>query len=301
MKHEGLIFNIQRFSLHDGPGIRTTVFMKGCPLNCQWCSNPESQYFFPNLMVRDINCQGCGKCLSVCPRGAITFTAVKGRQIDWAACDHCLKCADACAYQSITVSGRYMKLEDVYNEVLKDKIYYKNSAGGITVSGGEPLCQSEFVACLLQQCRQAGLHTALDTTGHAPWERMREVLKYTDLVLFDIKHLDPGQHKSKTGVDSRLIMENLIKTAGLTRVWLRVPLIPGFNDSEAHIKNIALLGVRIQAVKVSLLPYHEGGKPKCAQMGKEYNLTGTVPPGEEQINKLKSIIEIAGLKVSVGS
>jgi len=194
-----------------------------------------------------------------------------------------------------------MKLEDVYNEVLKDKIYYKNSAGGITVSGGEPLCQSEFVACLLQQCRREGLHTALDTTGHAPWERMREVLQHTDLVLFDIKHLDPSQHKSKTGVDNRLIMENLIKAAGLTRIWLRVPLIPGFNDSEAHIKNIALLGVRIQAKKVSLLPYHEGGKPKCAQMGKEYYLTGTVPPGEEQINKLKSIIESTGLKVSVGS
>jgi len=252
-------------------------------------------------MVRDINCQGCGKCLSVCPKGAITFNTVKGRQIDWTACDHCLKCADACAYQSIIVSGRYMKLEDVYNEVLKDKIYYKNSAGGITVSGGEPLCQSEFVACLLQQCRREGLHTALDTTGHAPWERMREVLQHTDLVLFDIKHLDPSQHKSKTGVDNRLIMENLIKAAGLTRIWLRVPLIPGFNDSEAHIKNIALLGVRIQAKKVSLLPYHEGGKPKCAQMGKEYYLTGTVPPGEEQINKLKSIIESTGLKVSVGS
>lgn len=275
--------------------------MKGCPLSCHWCSNPESQYSSPNLMVKDINCKGCGKCFSVCPRGAITFTAGKGRQIDRDGCDHCLKCADACAYQSLNVCGRHMKLEDVFNEVIKDKAFYKNSGGGITASGGEPLCQSEFVACLLEHCRREGLHTALDTTGHAPWEGMREVLRHADLVLFDVKHLDSGEHKRKTGVDNCLIMENLIKTAGLARIWLRVPLIPGFNDSVEHIKNIALLGRRVRAEKVSLLPYHEGGKPKCDQMGKEYKLTGTAPPGEEQINKLKEIIESAGIKASAGS
>lgn len=299
--NEGLLFSIQRFSIHDGPGIRTTVFMKGCPLSCHWCSNPESQFFSPSLMVRDISCKGCGRCVNACPGGAVTFSAVKGRQIDWSVCDHCLKCADACAYQSINVSGRYMKLEEVFSEVIKDRAFYRNSGGGITVSGGEPLCQSEFVARLLEQCRQAGLHTALDTTGHAPWESMRKVLRHVDLVLFDVKHLDPVQHKIKTGVDNRLIMENLAKAAGLAGIWLRVPLIPGFNDSVDHIKNIALLARQVRAEKVSLLPYHEGGKSKCLQMGKEYKLTDAVPPGEEEIDKLREIIESTGIKASVGS
>ncbi|KKM09395.1 hypothetical protein SY88_18725 [Clostridiales bacterium PH28_bin88] len=300
-KGEGLIFNIQRFSIHDGPGIRTTVFMKGCPLRCQWCSNPESQHFFPNLMVREINCRGCGRCDGVCPRGAIAVTAEKGREIDWARCDQCLQCVDTCIYQSLSVCGQYMKLHDVFSEVIKDKVFYKNSGGGVTVSGGEPLYQSQFVAGLLELCRKEELHTALDTSGHAPWAGMEEVLPLVDLVLFDIKHLDPAEHKRKTGVDNYLIMENFKKTCALAKVWLRIPVIPGFNDDREHIKNIALLGKSHNVEKVSLLPYHEGGKSKCGQMGRVYPLPGLVTPGEEKMKRLQRVIEETGLKVSIGN
>ena len=183
---KGLIFNIQRFSVHDGPGIRTTVFMKGCPLTCLWCSNPESQAFFPNLVVRDMNCRGCGECLEACTDGAITMTEEQGRKIDWEKCNQCLVCTDSCIYDSLSISGSYMEVEEVLHEVMRDEAFYKNSGGGITVSGGEPLSQSEFVTNLLEACKREGLHTAIDTTGYAPWEKIEKVLRFVDLALFDI-------------------------------------------------------------------------------------------------------------------
>ncbi len=297
---KGLIFNIQRFSVHDGPGIRTTVFLKGCPLSCLWCANPESQLFFPNLMVREINCRGCGACLLACLAGAITLEDGK-RRIDRDRCDHCLKCVDACLYQSLNACGKYVGREEVLEEVFKDSVFYKNSSGGVTVSGGEPLYQAEFTAALLAGCKKAGLHTALDTTGHAPWEAMEEVLRFTDLVLFDVKHLDPAAHRRGTGVDNRLILENLMKISGRAVLWLRVPVIPGFNDSGDLIRDIADLGKRAGAEKISLLPYHEGGRSKCDQIGKAYRLPETNPPGEDLLNRLKGIVEEAGIRAAIRS
>lgn len=298
---EALIFNIQRFSLHDGPGIRTAVFMKGCPLRCPWCSNPESQDIFPNLLVRNINCKGCAKCVKACPNGSISLSPGKGRVIDWSSCDQCLKCVNVCIYQSLNVCGKSVTLEEVLYEVQRDKHFYKNSDGGVTISGGEALCQSTFVANLLKLCKEEGINTAVDTTGYAGWEAIEEVLPYTDLILFDIKHLNPANHRRATGVDNAIIMTNLNRISRKTRVWLRVPLITGFNDSVEHIKRIAVLAKEIEVEKVSLLPYHDGGKAKCVQLGRPYSWPEIFPPSDDWIQKLKEVVEGVGVKVSIGS
>lgn len=297
----GLIFNIQKFSVHDGPGIRTTVFMKGCPLHCLWCSNPESQDFSPNLMVRDINCKCCGACIKACSQGAITITKETGRKIDRKKCNSCLLCVDSCLYNSLNRCGKYMTVNEVLDEVLQDKIFYKNSGGGVTISGGEPLSQSKFVGKLLEKCKKEELNTALETTGSAPWKEMERVLRFVDLVLFDIKHLNSHEHQRTTGIKNNVILNNLKKAAMISDIWLRIPLIAGFNDSAEHIKRVALLGIDIDAQKISLLPYHEGGKSKSNQLGASYGFPDGKEPDEKHINKLKQIIEKAGLTVSVGN
>jgi pyruvate formate lyase activating enzyme len=297
---KGLIFNIQRFSIHDGPGIRTTVFMKGCPLRCLWCSNPESQDFHPNLFVRDINCRGCGACVKTCPQQALTLTRQEGRKIDWSRCNHCLLCVPACLYHSLNACGQYLTVPEVVDEIMKDDDFYRNSSGGMTVSGGEALWQSDFVADLLEACKQKGLPTALDTSGYASWERIKKVLEFTDLVLFDIKHLDSVRHKETTGVENAGILENLAKISKEKPVWIRMPLIAGYNDSDDHIRRMVSLGKEIRPQKISFLPYHEGGKAKSGQIGKTYLFDGARMPDEEQVDRLKEIMEVEGLTVTVG-
>jgi len=297
---KGLIFNIQRFSIHDGPGIRTTVFMKGCPLRCHWCSNPESQDFTPNLIVRDINCRGCGACVEVCPEGAITFSRKEGRKLDWNKCNNCLQCVDSCHYNSLNSCGRYMTVDEVIDEIMKDEDFYRNSGGGVTISGGEALWQSRFVTTLLAECKQKGLHTVLDTTGYSSWEKMSRVVNFADLILFDIKHLDLFQHRKVTGVENPLILENLQKIAKMLPTWIRVPLIAGFNDSMDHIRQVALLGEQLGIEKISLLPYHEGGKSKSVQLGRAYTCSEMEAPTDEHVQKLKNMIEDHDISVLIG-
>lgn len=298
---KGLIFNIQKFSVHDGPGIRTTVFMKGCPLRCAWCSNPESQSFLPELLVREINCKQCGACLAVCPQGAIRITKKAGRKIDRQKCNSCLLCVESCLFDSLKPCGKTMIVRDVLEEVLQDRLFYKNSGGGVTLSGGEPLAQSKFVRDLLAECKKEGLHTVLETAGHGSWKEIEKALRFVDLILFDIKHLDSVRHQRTTGVKNNIIMENLHKAAAMNPVWLRVPLIAGFNDSAGHIKKIAELGRDVGAQKISLLPYHEGGKSKCEQLGTPYGFPDGKAPDERHIQKLKRIIEKNGLNVTIGN
>ncbi|MBI5551932.1 MAG: glycyl-radical enzyme activating protein [Desulfobacterales bacterium] len=296
----GLVFNIQRFSVHDGPGIRTTVFLKGCPLRCLWCSNPESQDSHPVLMVRDINCKGCRACLPACPRGAIAFGAA-GRTIDRSNCDNCLQCVAACLYDSLQRCGSRLTVQAVVAEVLQDRLFYKNSGGGVTLSGGEPLMQSRFAAAVMAACKQEGLHTALETSGQAPWEEMERVLAWADVILFDIKQLDAALHQRTTGVGNATILSNLRRAATVRPVWLRVPLIAGFNDAADHIRSVALLGKEIGAQKISLLPYHEGGRSKQNSLGRPYDFQEGKAPDEERLKLLKGLIEETGLPASIGS
>jgi pyruvate formate lyase activating enzyme len=297
--HKGLVFNIQKFSLHDGPGIRTTVFMKGCSLACRWCSNPESMNRYREIMIYDVRCIGCKKCVEACPIGAIVFTE-RGREIDWDRCDNCLECARVCPSKAIECTGDYMTIDEVVKKVEDDRIFYENSNGGMTVSGGEALVQSKFVRELLKKCREKGIHTALDTTGNAPWQDIESVLEYVDLVLMDIKHMDTEMHKKGTSVGNELILGNARKIAKRVRIWIRIPLIPDYNDSEANIIRVAKFASDIAAEKVSVLPYHDLGSSKYPKLGRVYPMEGTTPPTEEAVERVRKTIESFGLEVEIG-
>jgi len=298
--HKGLVFNIQKFSIQDGPGIRTTVFMKGCPLKCPWCSNPEGMSPDPEIMTHDAKCIGCGKCAEACPTGAISFTE-QGRLIDRTLCNNCLECANVCPAKAIEAKGEFKTVEEVFEIAAQDEPFYRNSGGGITVSGGEALLQWEFTHAFLKRCKEANFHTAVDTTAYCKWEHMEKVLEYTDLILFDVKNMDPKKHKEKCGVDNQLILENLEKASKKTKIWLRLPLIPGYNDSEEDMRRVAELAKRINAEKISLLPYHEYGRQKYPRVGKEYSFceADILSPEDEIVTRSKKILESFDLNVGI--
>ena len=295
----GLIFNIQRFSIQDGPGIRTTVFMKGCSLKCQWCSNPESQDAYQELTTFDSKCINCDRCIEACPLKAIsvadgTITIDRGR------CDLCLRCAQVCPSKAIEVIGNYMTADEVVEEVEKDRLFYSNSNGGVSVSGGEPLYQWEFTREILRKCKEKAIHTAIDTSGYAPWSNLDQVLDYVDLVLFDIKHMDYLAHIQGTGVSNELILDNVRRAAKKTRLWLRIPLIPDYNDSTSNIRQISELAIELKVEQVSLMPYHCWGVQKYKKLGREYLMGDRPIPTDEQVEGVKKVIESYGIKVSVG-
>ncbi|MBS7250387.1 MAG: glycyl-radical enzyme activating protein [Candidatus Freyarchaeota archaeon] len=296
---EGMVFNIQKYSIHDGPGIRTTVFLKGCPLRCEWCANPESINPYPEIFFREEKCERCERCIGACPLKAIQMSE-GGAQIDRTKCNLCMKCVEVCPTGAISQIGKKMTLEEIVKEVVQDEIFYRNSGGGITASGGEPLYQAKFTLNLLRECKNRGLHTALDTTGHAKWEVLDEISNYTDLVLFDIKHLDSEIHQKGTGVGNELILKNLDKILkkGVT-VWARIPIIPNFNNSPQYIETLAKFLSKKPFQKISILNYHEWGKHKYKLLGREYPLKETHPLSEEELKDIKNIIESHGLEVTI--
>lgn len=298
----GLIFNIQKFSIQDGPGIRTTLFMKGCSLQCPWCSNPEGLSSEREIMVGERKCIRCGKCAEACSTGAISFEN-GARTIDWSLCTNCLECGKVCPSHAIQIVGEHKTVDESFKVAAQDKDFYKTSGGGITVSGGEALLQWEFVRDLFRKCKDAGFHTALDTSAYCPWGNMEQVLQYTDLVLFDVKHMDPGKHEEKVGISNDLILENLEKASNTTKIWLRIPLVPGFNDSEQNMHETAELASKTGAEKISLLPYHDWGKDKYSGLGKQYHHKGADGPLEPDgavVTKCKAILESYGLEVNIG-
>ena len=264
----GLVFHIQRYSIQDGPGIRTTVFLKGCPLACWWCHNPEGRSAEPEISVMAERCVRCGRCRQVCPR-VLPDRDGEGpiRQRD--GCTRCGQCVEACPADARQRVGTSMGVTEVLDQVLRDRIFFDDSGGGVTVSGGEPLLQARFTRALVEACRAEGVHAAVDTCGFAPPEALEWVAHATDLFLYDLKTLDDQLHRRHTGVSNALILENLQRLARLHQaIWIRVPLIPGFNDQPAQLDALARLAASIDAVRqVNLLPYHDWGLHKRRHLG----------------------------------
>ena len=307
----GYIYDIQGYAVHDGPGIRSTVFTKGCPLRCLWCHSPESQQREFELGYLPLKCLGtelCQEaCLEACPEGAIAKKeperALDGSgmlqkaEIDRAKCTSCLKCADVCLSKALYASGRETTVDEVFERVNKDRGFFKNG-GGITISGGEPMAQPEFTINLAKRLKDSGLHVCLDTTGHAAAELYEEILPYIDLFLYDIKHMDSTMHKKLTGVGNELILSNarLLARIGAS-IQVRVPVIPKLSDSEANLRETAEFCVSLgEAVKlVQLLPYHKAGRMKYERLGWPYRLKNVEPPEEEFMMKTLGLFRSYGL------
>jgi pyruvate formate lyase activating enzyme len=299
----GVIFNVQHYSIHDGPGIRTTVFMKGCALRCLWCQNPESQSTRPELFFDSEQCKGCGTCVQACPEGAIEL--YDGRS--WTNRKLCMgagKCAEVCPHEARNVMGRYVTSEEIFKQVAGDAIFYQRSGGGVTLSGGDPLAQPRFAKSLLKLCKDASIHTALDTCGYAPWDTVRQVLDYVDLVLYDFKHMDPVEHEKCTGVSNDLILDNARKIHHELSIPIlaRVPIIPGYNDSVENIEATArFIATELgNSIKVHLLPYHRLGETKYERLEKPGKSVSIEPPSEERMLGLKKIVESVGLTAYIG-
>lgn len=268
---KGVIFNIQRYSIHDGPGIRTTVFLKGCPLKCFWCQNPESQVIKPEIFLDRKKCTLCGRCIVVCPTGA-TSLSKESLAIERSACTGCRKCVEVCPNEARRLVGRNVTVDEVIRHVLRDVRFYENSGGGVTLSGGEPTAQPHFALSILKKCKGAGLHTAFDTCGYVSWTMMKKLLDHTDLVLYDLKHMDPKKHYEATGKDNRLILRNVKRIAGHKPLRIRVPIIPGFNDTPGEIRAIAhFVKKALNSAPIDLLPYNRLGENKYELLERNYS------------------------------
>ena len=289
---EGWIWDIKKYALHDGPGIRTTVFFKGCPLHCLWCCNPESQSFSPQVVWNKEKCLHCGLCVETCPHQAVTFDELGNRITDADRCEVCGQCAERCPGEAATVAGRVVTVDEVLEEVGKDAVYYSRSGGGLTLSGGEPLAQPDFAFQLLQAYKTSehGLHTTVDTCGNVPWSTFERILTYVDLFLYDVKHMDPEKHHRFTGVCNKLILENLERLAdSAKKVIIRVPLIPECNDDEDNIRRTAEFARNLPKIeRLDLLPYHRLGEPKYRRLAVDYSLQGCADPAEGSRRKAQN-------------
>lgn len=298
----GLVFDIQRFAVHDGGGIRTLVFLKGCPLSCKWCQNPESMSSKPEIMRIPHHCINCAKCATICPEQAIEFRE-NGIFIDRDKCTLCGECVENCYAGSMTIVGRYLTVEEVMDEVERDRPFYNTSEGGVTFSGGEPTLQSTFLIEALKNAHERGLHTAIESCCMCAPKTFKEVLMHTDLVLTDIKNMDSTRHKELTGMPNEQILENISMAARMgKKLRIRIPLIPGCNDSaeniEATAKFVESLGSSVEGLDI--LPYHRLGEPKWEQLDREYSLSGTTPPDRDHVMALKELVMPHCANVSVG-
>lgn len=276
MNNKGIVFNIQRFTIHDGPGLRTELFLKGCPLRCKWCSNPESWTSFIQLGVYKTKCiSKCGDCLKVCPEeGILNFYRGKIKSIDYVQCTNCMKCFNECPSDALKQWGKSMTVDECMKEIRKDKGYYEKSGGGVTVSGGEPLMQSDFVLELFKACKAENIHTCLETTLHADFEDIEKLLPFTDIVICDIKHMNSEIHKKYTGVSNKLILENMKKLSQIKKdIIVRIPVIPSVNDDMENIEQTAdfiinEMGLNIRTLQ--LLSFMRLGEEKYKSLNIPY-------------------------------
>lgn len=294
MEKTATIFDIQRFSLNDGGGIRTIVFFKGCPLRCQWCSNPESQSKTPEILYWKTRCFGCGECVKVCPE------QVGCQQVNSDVCIYCESCIKACAPKALVLSGKQMTIDEVIERVKRDQVFYRLSQGGVTLSGGEVLSHWEFASELAERLNEMMIDVAVETCGYAQWDHAWSVFQHCDTILYDLKIMDREKHKSLTGVYNDLILENARKLSTKAKhVVYRIPLIHNINDSEENIRQLCQFAQETGVPEIHLLPYHEYGSPKYIALGKEYVFCAQTP-SDEHIESLRKLIGEYGLSSVVG-
>jgi pyruvate formate lyase activating enzyme len=297
---KGTVSYIQRFSIHDGPGIRTTVFLKGCKLNCFWCHNPESIEKYPEIQLVPFRCIGCGKCIEVCSvnaRKVVKGEIVYLREL----CKRCGKCVNVCYAGATTWVGKVMTVEEVLEEIGRDNAFYKRSGGGVTFSGGEPMLQMGFLKELVKENKYRKIHTAVDTSGDVPWQSFEAILPFVDLFLYDIKLMDENKHKEFTGVSNKRILENLKQlSTNHTRIIIRTPVIPEVNDSVEEMEKIALFVEELNSIDyIELLTFHQLGSGKYESLGKEYRAKDLQPLDKQQMEKLGEVFSKKGITVKI--
>lgn len=290
------IFNIQKFSLHDGPGIRTTVFFKGCPLRCAWCANPESLRPGFEVLWAEKLCQGCASCLAACPEAALSLADGKVT-VDRQRCTGCGRCAAACPERALSVSGKEYTVDEVIAVCLQDKDFYADSDGGVTLSGGEVTMQHEFAAELLRRLRRLDIHTALETNGFARQDAFATLAGLADMLLFDVKHHDRQKHQAGTGVDNGLILKNLHYALVEGRdVLVRIPVIRGYNDGLGDARGFAAMLAELGVRRVQLLPFHQLGENKYGMLGMEYALRDRTPFAKEDLAEFREAMHAGGIE-----
>lgn len=295
----GTIFDIKKYAIHDGPGIRTTVFLQGCPLSCWWCHNPESQPRHPVLLYRANRCVLCGTCVQVCPQNGISIGGVAST--DRSRCDVCGECAEICYHGAREVSGREMTVAEVLAEIKRDVPFYDHSGGGVTFSGGEPLLQRSFLAALLRESKACEIHTVVDTSGLAAWDVIESIRNDVDLFLYDLKMMDDRRHKQYTGVSNELILSNLRRLAECgSQIEIRIPLIPGINDDKENLrKSAAFISGLPNITGIELMGYHDIAAAKYEALGKVYPLLDTAPPTETDMQEAARYFENEGLSIKI--
>ena len=298
---KGVIFDIRKYSIHDGPGIRTTVFFKGCPLRCWWCHNPEGQDVEPELVYRKSRCLGCDECSKSCQREAISLVA-QSISVNREKCVPCNNCCRVCPSDALSIAGKQMTVKEILEEIEKDRTFYEESRGGVTFSGGEPLMQPDFLNALLNECKERAIHTAVNTCGFAQYEIIDRIRDKVDLFLYDIKTMDNRKHRKYTGASNEQILKNLKKLAESgSSIVISFPIIPGINDDDKNVTRTAEFISSLPNIQqVNLLPYHRAGIEKYKNLGKPYKLDKIQPPSNQRVKSVKEKMEAFGIRVGIG-